>query len=73
MPFIGIRRINIKCKPTKFIVMKSANPILIILSILLPIIGYVLFFVKKDDEPTAANQYLWSAIGGSVVGLLLML
>ena len=53
--------------------MKSANPILIILSILLPIIGYVLFFVKKDDEPTAANQYLWSAIGGSVVGLLLIL
>lgn len=49
------------------------NPLLIILSVLLPIIGYVLFFTKKDNEPTAASGYLWAAIGGSIVGILLVL
>lgn len=51
--------------------MKSANPLLIVLSVFLPIVGYILFFVKKDDEPAVANNYLWSAIGGSAIGLLL--
>ena len=51
----------------------NANPLLIILSVLVPIVGYILFFIKKDDEPTAAGSYLWSAIGGSVIGVLLML
>lgn len=50
---------------------KSTNPILIIISILLPIVGYVLFFVKKDDEPEIAKTYLYAALGGSVVGLLI--
>lgn len=50
----------------------KSNGVLIVLSVLLPIIGYVLYFVKREDEPDAAKQYLWSAIGGSVVGLILM-
>lgn len=50
----------------------KASGVLIVLSVLLPIVGYVLFFVKRDGEPDAAKQYLWSAIGGSVVGLIIM-
>lgn len=50
----------------------QASAILIILSALLPIIGYVLFFVKKDDEPDAAKTYLWCAIAGSIIGIILM-
>lgn len=50
----------------------KSNPILMILSILLPLIGYVLFFVKREDDSTVAKTYLWCAIGGSVVGLILM-
>lgn len=50
----------------------KANAGLIILSVLLPIVGYILYFSKKKDEPDAASQYLWSAIAGSIVGLLIM-
>ena len=49
----------------------KTNPGLVILSVLLPIVGYVLFFMKKDSEPEVAKNYLWSAISGSVVGLLI--
>lgn len=49
----------------------KTNGVLVVLSVLLPIVGYVLYFVKKDREPDAAKNYLWSAIGGSVVGLIL--
>lgn len=51
--------------------MKNVNPLLMIISVLLPLVGYILFFVKKDKEPDVASAYLWSAIGGSVVGLLI--
>lgn len=51
--------------------MKNVNPLLIILSILLPLVGYILFFVKKDNDPEAASAYLWSAVGSSVVGLII--
>lgn len=50
----------------------KTNGILVILSVLLPIVGYVLYFVKKEGEPDAAKNYLWSAIGGSVIGLILL-
>lgn len=53
--------------------MKNANPILMILSVLLPLIGYILFFAKKNDDGDAASIYLWGAIAGSVVGLILIL
>ncbi len=49
----------------------KTNPILVILSVLLPLIGYVLYFVKREGEPDAATNYLWSAIAGSIIGLLL--
>ncbi len=50
----------------------KSNVFLVILSVLLPIIGYVLFFVKREDDPDVAKNYLYSAIAGSVVGLLMM-
>ena len=53
--------------------MKTANPILIVLSIFMPIIGIVLFFTKKDSEPSAANTYLWSGVGAFIVYVLLII
>ena len=50
----------------------KTNEVLVVLSVLLPIIGYIFYFVKKDDEPDAAKNYLWSAIAGSIVGLILI-
>lgn len=50
----------------------KTNGTLVVLSVLLPIVGYVLYFVKKDREPDAAKNYLWSAIAGSIVGLILL-
>lgn len=47
------------------------NGLVVVLSVLLPIIGYVLYFAKKDDQPDAAKGYLWAAIGGSIIGLML--
>ena len=51
---------------------KDANALLIILSVLIPIVGYVLYFTKRDDSPKPAKTYLWSAIAGSIVGLILL-
>lgn len=52
----------------------NTNVGLIILSVLIPLVGYILYFVKKDnEEPEVAKNYLWSAVAGSVVGILLML
>lgn len=52
--------------------MKNANPLLIILSVFFPIVGYVLYFVKRSEEPEAAKTYLWSAVAGSLIGVLLV-
>lgn len=49
----------------------NTNPILVILSVLLPIVGYVLFFTKKDNDTNAAKTYLWSAVAGSIIGIML--
>ena len=51
----------------------KTNAFLVVLSVLLPIVGYVLYFVKKGEEPDAAKNYLYSAIGGSIAGLILTL
>ena len=51
----------------------ESNGIVIVLSILIPIVGYILFFMKKDEMPDVTKQYLWAAIGGSFVGIILML
>lgn len=48
----------------------DGNFVLAIISFLIPILGYILFFVKKDDEPGAASTYLWAAIGGSILGVI---
>lgn len=50
---------------------KSTNAGLVILSVLIPLVGYILFFTKKGEEPEVAYNYLWSAIAGSVIGLIL--
>lgn len=49
----------------------KANPVIIILSVLIPLVGFILYFVKKDKTPNAANSYLWSAIAGFIVNLIL--
>lgn len=46
---------------------------LVILSVLLPIVGYIMYFTKKAEEPEAARSYLISALVGSAVGVLLMI
>lgn len=44
---------------------------LMILSVLIPIVGLVLFFVKKADEPDAAKAYLGACIGGAIIGFII--
>lgn len=51
---------------------EKTNPGLIILSVLIPLVGYVLYFMKKEENDEVAKQYLWSAVAGSVIGLLFM-
>ena len=52
---------------------EKTTPVLLILSVLIPIVGYVLYFAKKDDNPEVAKNYLWGAIGGSIVGFVFMM
>ena len=46
---------------------------LVILSVLFPIAGYIMYFAKKAEEPEAARNYLISALVGSAVGVLMMI
>ncbi len=48
----------------------KVNPLLVVLSVLLPIVGYILYFANRGKEN--ATTYLWSAIAGSIVGFLLV-
>ncbi len=57
---------------TKMAEFNKTNGILVVISVLLPIVGYILYFVKRENEPDAAKNYLWSAIAGSVIGLIMM-
>ena len=50
--------------------MKNANIFLVILSFLIPIVGLVLFFVKKSEDAEAAQSYLYAGIAGFVLGLI---
>ena len=45
----------------------------VIASVVLPIVGYVAFFINKDVKPEPAKNYLISAVAGSVLGLLMVL
>ena len=49
------------------------NGLVVVLSVLVPLVGYILYFVKKDEQPDAAKGYLWAAIAGSVIGLIVVL
>ncbi len=46
---------------------------LVIASVVLPIVGYVAFFINQDVKPEPAKHYLISAIVGSVLGILMLL
>lgn len=49
----------------------KVNPILTVLSVIIPIVGYVLYFVKKEDNNEIASNYLWAAIAGSIVAIVM--
>lgn len=53
--------------------MKNANIWLVILSFLFPIVGVILYFVKKNEEAEAAQSYLYAGIAGFVLGLIFAL
>lgn len=46
----------------------SKTVLLVILSFLIPIVGFVLYFVKKSDEPEVAKNYLWAGLAGFILG-----
>jgi hypothetical protein len=50
----------------------SVNPILIVLSIFFPIIGIVLFFVKKKENKGIAKKYLITALVGILIGCIIV-
>ena len=49
----------------------KANIALAIVSFLIPIVGLIMFFVKKKESPNAAQTYLYCCIAGFVLGLIL--
>ena len=46
---------------------KNTNIGLVILSVLIPIAGVILYFVKKDQEPQAAKNYLIAGVISFVI------
>ncbi len=54
-------------------VQSSAKLGVVILSVLVPLVGYIAYFVKKDEAPEAAQSYLYSALAGSALGILFAL
>ena len=73
------RRTNFEVVPdTKkgYLVMSNFNKpngLVVILSVLVPLVGYILYFTKRDEQPDAAKGYLWAAFAGSITGLLVVL
>lgn len=49
----------------------SIHVLLVVLSFLFPIVGFVLYFVKKGNEPFTAKDYLWAGIAGFVLATLM--
>ena len=52
---------------------RKSNVWLSILSVLVPIAGWILYFVKKDTEKEAAKTYGICGIIGFVINLLLFI
>ncbi|MCE1168926.1 MAG: zinc-ribbon domain-containing protein [Sphingobacteriia bacterium] len=52
---------------------ESANILYAILSFVIPLVGFVLYFTNKDDSKNKANTYLVCGIIGFVFGLLFYL
>lgn len=50
--------------------MRDFNIFIIILCALFPIIGIILFFIKTNDEPEAAQVYLATSISSIIISLL---
>lgn len=46
---------------------KETSIFLCILSFLIPIVGFVLYFVKKEDNPKAASSYAHCAWAGFAI------
>jgi len=51
---------------------KDRNVFLLIVALFLPIVGYILYFMYRSSDRDKANELLACAIGGSVVGLIIM-
>jgi uncharacterized membrane protein YvbJ len=49
----------------------SPNVILIVLSLIIPLIGFILYFVWKKDTPKRANTILISSLIGAVINLII--
>ena len=44
---------------------------LVVLSFIFPFVGWILYFVKNDDNPSAARLYGICGIAGFIIGLIL--
>lgn len=49
---------------------EKAGIVGMIFSFLIPIVGVIMYFVNKDKVVNPAN-YLWAALGGFVLGLIM--
>ena len=55
-----------KSEPAK----DEVNVVLIILSALIPLVGIILYFVKKNEQPKASKTYLWVSLAMWVVYII---
>ena len=49
---------------------EKAGVVALIFSFLIPLVGIICYFANKKDVENA-SAYLWAALGGFVVGMLL--
>lgn len=48
----------------------KTNGWLVVLSVIVPIVGYVLYFVKRSECNEVAKTYLWTAVAGTIVNFI---
>ena len=58
-------------EPTIKTVLPKASVIGIIISFLIPLIGFLLCGINKKKNPTASKKYIWWAKAGLIFGLIL--